>query len=160
MFRRLIICKAQKILIWLCRLVPSSSGQDIRFSFWEQGFDSPWDCQNKKRRLVRRFLFCCMSHGESNTVVGVRPAAKRRAGRHTKFELWTLNFELFIVTFDRGISALRGGVQSMNLVGVYPQIYTARHIRDAPRPSIHAGANFCYAPSGTTGRRNAHLPSQ
>ena len=25
-------------------------------------------------------LFCCMSYGESNTVVGVRPAAKRRAG--------------------------------------------------------------------------------
>ena len=53
-----------------------------------------------------------------------------------------LNFELFIVTFDRGISALRGGVQSMNLVGVYPQIYTARHIRDAPRPSLHAEVNF------------------
>ena len=32
------------------------------------------DCQNKKRRLVRRFLFCCMSHGESNTVFLVRCA--------------------------------------------------------------------------------------
>ena len=40
------------------------------------------------------------------------------------------------------------------------QIYTARHIRDAPRPSIHAGVNFCYTPSGATGHRNVHLPNQ
>lgn len=37
-------------------MVPWSRGYDSRFSFWQQGFESPWDCCNKiktRRKVLK-----------------------------------------------------------------------------------------------------------
>ena len=53
-------------------MAPSSSGQDTRFSFWEQGFDSPWGHQTQRaliplnRQWYQGFsLSTCLPTGET-----------------------------------------------------------------------------------------------